>query len=169
MPKFPKTGYKTSAGYSRSETQVGFPAHLTIPSIKVDAVIERVGLNKTNKEVEVPKGHGHVAWYTPGARPGELGTAVINGHFARKTSGWAVFNDLYKLHAGDAVSITDNKGKILNFVVQSSHIYDVNARPSEVYFSTSGAHLNLITCAGVWINSLHGFNKRLVVFTDLVQ
>jgi sortase A len=142
---------------------------LIIPSLKIKAVVERVGLNKTNNEVEVPKGHGHVGWYTPGVRPGEIGTAVINGHFARKTSGWAVFNDLYKLREGDAVSITDNKGKVLNFVVQSSHIYDVNVRPSKVYFSTSGAHLNLITCAGTWINSLHGFNKRLVIFTDLVN
>jgi sortase A len=142
--------------------------HLLIPSIKVNAVVEQVGLT-SSKAVEVPKGHGQVAWYKIGARPGNEGTAVIDGHFARKTSGWAVFNDLYKLRQGDIVSIKDSKGKVIRFVVQSRHIYDVDARPSEVYFSTSGAHLNLVTCAGVWINALNGFDKRLVVFTDLVN
>jgi LPXTG-site transpeptidase (sortase) family protein len=149
-------------------TLVGTPVRLVIPSIKVNAVVEQVGLTPT-KAVEVPQGHGHVAWYKLGARPGDPGTAVIDGHFARKTSGWAVFNDLYKLRPGDAVSIKDNKGKVTRFVVTSSRVYDVNARPSEVYFSNDGSHLNLVTCAGSWINALNGFNKRLVVFTDLVN
>lgn len=150
------------------ETQVGTPVRLKIPSLKVNAVVERIGLTSA-KEVEVPKGHGHVGWYKLGPKPGDEGSAVIDGHFARKTSGWAVFNDLYKLRKGDKLSIQDSNGKVLNFVVQSSRIYDVNAHPSEVYVSDSGSHLNLVTCIGTWINSLHGFNKRLVVFTDLVS
>lgn len=167
IPTFPDTGFSSLVHRAVHTAPIGMPSHLRIPSIGVDAVVERIGLTAT-KAVEVPKGHGHVGWYTLGARPGNRGTAVIDGHFARKTSGWAVFNDLYKLRKGDAVSIQDSNGNTINFVVQSSRVYDLNARPSEVYVSSSGSHLNLVTCAGVWINALHGFNKRLVVFTDLV-
>ena len=167
IPIFPHTGLNLLIRSSSSKT-VGNPKLLSIPRLGTKAIVESVGLTPS-KQVDVPKGPGHVAWYKLGARPGNIGTAVIDGHFARKTSGWAVFNDLYKLRPGDALSVQDSKGKILHFVVRSSQVYELNARPREVYYSDSGAHLNLVTCAGVWINSINGFNKRLVVFTDFVD
>ena len=168
IPTFPNTGTNTSLRHISNTTTIGTPVRLIIPKIKVSAVVERIGLT-ANKAVDVPKGHGHVGWYKLGSKPGDEGTAVIAGHFARKSSGWAVFNDLYKLRPGDTLSVKDSGGKIMNFVVKSTHIYGVNERPAEVYVSDSGAHLNLITCTGTWINILHGFNKRLVIFTDLVS
>ena len=168
IPTFPNTGINASLRYANNTTTIGTPVRLIIPSIKVNAVVERIGLTVA-KAVDVPKGHGHVGWYELGSKPGNEGTAVIAGHFARKTSGWAVFNELHKLRPGDKLSIQDNSGKTINFVVQSTQVYDLNARPAEVYVSDSGVHLNLITCTGTWINALHGFNKRLVIFTDLVS
>jgi len=158
IPKFPNTGINPA----------GLPLRLKIPIIKVNATIEDIGLTPAGA-VDVPKGRGNVGWFNLGPRPGEQGSAVIAGHFARKTSGWAVFNNLYKLRKGDEFSILDSKGKSLNFVVQNSRLYDVNARPREVYDTNSGAHLNLITCAGVWNKSIKGFTKRLVVFADLKE
>gem|GEM_PF-4940911 len=100
IPTFPHTGLNSSTKYVAKETRIWTPVRLKIPSIKVNAVVERIGLT-TTKEIDVPKGHGHVGWYKLGPKPGEQGSAVIYGHFARKTSGWAVFNDLYKLRTGD--------------------------------------------------------------------
>ena len=149
-------------------TQYGLPRYLIIPRIKVNALVENIGLTARNA-IEVPRGYGHVGWYKLGPKPGDLGSSLISGHFARKTSGWAVFNDLYKLHKGDAVNVKDSKGHILHFVVRATRLYPYNASTSGLFTADDGAHLNLVTCTGTWINSLHGFNKRLVIFTDLAN
>jgi sortase A len=55
---------------------------LQIPSIKVDAAIQYVGLTGSGS-MEVPQGRADVAWYKFGPRPGDLGSAVIAGHRGR--------------------------------------------------------------------------------------
>ena len=146
--------------------QYGLPKYLIIPKIKVNAVVENIGLTPANA-IQVPKGYGNVGWYKLGPRPGETGSAMINGHFARKTSGWAVFNNLYKLRKGDFVNVKDSKGQLIRFIVTSTKLYPYTATSDDIFASDDGAHLNLVTCTGTWINAIKGFNKRLVVFTVL--
>jgi LPXTG-site transpeptidase (sortase) family protein len=140
------------------------PMRLKIPSIKVNAAIQYVGLTRAGA-MDVPKGRSDVAWFKLGPRPGETGSAVIAGHVAR--SGSAVFNNLSKLRAGDVLYIQDGRAKTISFVVRSSHIYNSNSLAPEVFGSASGSHLNLVTCAGAWDKSKNGFTKRLVVFADV--
>ena len=149
-------------------TQFGLPKYLIIPKIKVNAVVENIALTPKNA-VAVPKGYGNVGWFKLGPKPGDPGSSLISGHFARKTSGWAVFNDLYKLRKGDIVNVKDSKGQLLRFIVSTTKLYPYNASTSNLFTSDDAAHLNLVTCTGTWINSIGGFNKRLVVFTDLVH
>jgi sortase A len=143
--------------------QQALPVRLQIPSIKIDAAIEYVGLTGSGS-MDVPQRLADVAWYKFGPRPGDLGNAVIAGHRGRPHLIPIVFDNLYKVRKGDLVNVRESDGRIISFVVRSTHIYGANESAPEVFGDTSGSHLNLITC--IWNNAKRVFDKRLVVFTD---
>ena len=70
----------------------GVPAHLIIPSIGVDAPIENVNI-QSNGDLGTPMQNQWegVGWYSNGPRPGEAGSAVIDGHLDRPGGYPAVF------------------------------------------------------------------------------
>ncbi len=144
------------------------PVRLKIPSIAVDAAVENVGVT-SGGAMDTPQNSDNVGWFDLNARPGEIGSAVIAGHLDARTGAPAVFANLNKLRPGDKVSITDDQGKIISFVVRESRLYDANADAKDVFSSASGTHLNLITCNGSWDKSKKSYTQRLVVFTDLVN
>ncbi len=142
------------------------PLRLKIPKIEVNAVIEYVGLN-TDGAMGVPKDPADVAWFNLGARPGEVGSAVIAGHYGWRNNIPAVFDDLHKLRPGDTLVIEDDRGASTTFVVRESRRYDPTADASEIFLQSDGiAHLNLVTCEGVWNVATDSYSRRLVVFTD---
>jgi len=126
----------------------GSPVRLTIPAINVNVVVEHVGVN-TSGEMDVPSNTVDVAWFKLGPRPGEKGSSVISGHFDGKNGTAGVFNNLHKLEKGDKLYIEYDKGTFTTFVVRESRIYDPGYA-EEVFSSSDGVHLNLITCDGVW-------------------
>jgi sortase A len=142
------------------------PTRLRIPHINVDANIEPVGLTPEGL-VDVPEGPDGVAWFNVGPLPGEIGSAVIDGHSGYKDDKPAVFDNLYKLKKGDKIYVEDEGGGTTIFVVRESQRYKPNTRPAEVFSSgDGGAHLNLITCTGLWDNTEKTHSDRLVVFAD---
>ncbi len=144
----------------------GLPVRLTIPKINVDTAFEYVGIT-AGGAMDVPKSPAEVAWFKLGIRPGEKGSAVIAGHFGWKNGIAAAFDDLNKLQKGDRVYIEDEKGVKTSFVVRESRSYDAKADASDVFDSGDGkAHLNLITCEGVWNKTKKSYSDRLIVFTD---
>lgn len=147
---------------------VGKPVKLMIPQIKVDSVLESVGLTSRGA-VDIPKGPASAAWFDLGRRPGEEGTAVIVGHFGWKDGIPAVFDNLHKLRKGDKLNVLSDSGETISFVVRELKTYKEHEIVAEVFGSNDGkAHLNLITCQGVWNKSKKSYSNRLVVFTDLV-
>lgn len=147
-------------------SSVGKPSRLKIPKINLDSVVEYVGLT-SDGAMDVPKNREDVAWFAPGPRPGEDGTAVIAGHYGQKNKKGAAFDNLYKLRKGDKIYIEDDKGMIIIFVVSGNRRYDPKADASTVFGVNSGpSHLNLVTCEGVWDETLEDYPTRLVVFTD---
>lgn len=150
-----------------TQTDSGFPIRLKIPKIKLDSVVESVGLT-SDGAMDVPKIPRDVAWFKIGPRPGENGTAVIDGHFGRWKNGeGSVFDNLYKLSKGDKLYVEDDKGAIITFVVRESRRYDPKADASAVFGSSDDkSHLNLITCEGEWNKVSKNYSQRLVVFTD---
>jgi LPXTG-site transpeptidase (sortase) family protein len=142
------------------------PIRLTIPKIGVDAAIVPIGLTPDGA-MGVPENPADVAWYAPGPYPGESGNAVIAGHYGWKDGGPAAFDDLHDLIAGDRIFVEDAEGITLTFVVRDIQIYDPNQDATEVFGMGDGnAHLNLITCQGVWNEEKESYSKRLIVFTD---
>lgn len=146
----------------------GLLKRLKIPVINVDAAIEYVGLT-AGGAMDVPKNANNVAWFNRGPRPGELGSAVIAGHRDSATDMTSVFNELHELRKGDKVDVVEDNGRILAFVVREIREYDELANATEVFTTYDGAHLNLVTCSGVWDRSKKSYSKRLVVFTDIAE
>lgn len=151
---------------NQEQASVGLPVRLKIPSINIDAAVEYVGL-MPDGAMGAPKERANVAWFNLGSRPGENGTAVIAGHYGWKNREASVFDNLYQLRKGDKLYIEDDKGLIFSFVVRESRRYDRSANASDVFSSNDGkAHLNLVTCEGVWDKVSKTYSKRLVVFTN---
>jgi len=145
----------------------GLPIRLKIPKINVDAAIEPMGTTPSG-EMEIPSGPKNVGWYKAGPRPGDNGSAVIDGHYGRWKNGeGSVFDDLSNLEKGDVLYVEDENGVTTTFVVRESQSYDPDADDSAVFESSDGnSHLNLITCEGVWNKTAKSYSQRLVVFTD---
>lgn len=142
------------------------PLRLLIPSINVDASIDSVGI-AANGAMDIKKDQDLVAWYNLGPKPGNTGSAVIAGHYGWVNGKGSVFNELHTLKAGDKVSVSNDKGVIITFVVRKTQSYDPAADATNVFHSDDGkAHLNLVTCEGVWDNNHQTYSSRLVVFTD---
>ena len=78
-------------------------------------------------------------------------------------------NGLYLLYrVGDKVYIENDKGETLAFQVRRIQLFDRNADATTVFTSGDGlAHLNLITCEGVWDKTQKTYSNRLVVFTNM--
>ncbi len=150
------------------ETSLARPIRLKIPKIKVDTTLEYVGLTSQGA-MAVPKELAQAAWFNLGPHPGEIGSAVIAGHFGWKNGVPAVFNNLYTLRAGDTLFVEDEEGVATTFIVREIRTYEENENAHNVFSSIDGkAHLNLITCKGVWDEVKKSFPKRLIVFTDKI-
>lgn len=145
---------------------LGIPVNLKIPNINIDADVESVGLTAKGA-VDTPKSFTNVAWFNLGPRPGEEGSSVIDGHSGWKKGIQSVFDNLYKIKKGDKVSVTDEKGEIITFVVTNFRTYNLKDDATDIFTSNDGkAHLNLITCVGHWNVGQKSPNDRFVVFTD---
>lgn len=147
-------------------TSLGKPVRFKIPIINVDTTVEYVGLTPDGA-MDSPVGPAPVGWYNLGPRPGEQGSAVIDGHSGWKGGIPAVFDDLYKVKIGDKVYVENDMGVTTTFIVREVKVYNPNADASNVFVSNDGkSHLNLITCTGFWNKILKSHSSRLVVFTD---
>jgi LPXTG-site transpeptidase (sortase) family protein len=149
------------------DVSVGIPKRLKIPSIAVDANILSVGL-AADGSMDAPKDAAEVAWFNLGERPGNLGSAVITGHYGTwKNGNSSVFDNLHKLKKGDRIYVEDDNGATVSFIVRESRSYDPAADATDVFSSDDErSHLNIITCEGIWNEDAESFSKRLVVFAD---
>jgi len=143
----------------------GLPVTLKIPSINIDTPINYMGMD-ANGDMAVPVDSSSVGWYKFGTIPGELGSAVIAGHVVGAVGQAGVFINLDKLQIGDALQVIDAKGRTSSFTVRGTATFGQTEQPANVFSSTSGKHLNLITCSGDWDASAHHYLSRLVVFAD---
>jgi len=141
------------------------PTRIVIPKLKVDAAILPMGQTKSGA-MESPKTNKDAGWYSLGARPGNVGTSVIAGHLGLRKD--AVFGNLDQLVVGDTFSIVDDQGTSASFVVREVKSYARESDSTEVFNSTEGSHLNLITCNGDWETKQATYEERLVVFSDKV-
>lgn len=146
------------------------PVRLMIPAIDVDAKIQYVGIDPGGTgEMEVPSNFTDVGWYEAGVLPGERGSAVMAGHLNGKQVPEAVFYDLHTLEIGDEVIVMSAGRERDIFKVVKVVTYAHTDSAVDVFTSTDGTkRLNLITCSGDWLSDENQYNKRTVVFTELL-
>ena len=147
------------------ETEKTTPMSLRIPSLKINTVLEQVGLTAQGA-VGVPESILKAAWFTSSVKPGLTGNMVIVGHFGWKRGVPAIFNNLAKLQKGDKIYVDDG-GKQVTFIVQKMQKYNQNSVVPAIFISSDNkSHLNLITCDGIWNKVTKSYLERLVIFTD---
>jgi LPXTG-site transpeptidase (sortase) family protein len=145
------------------------PLRLSVPAIGVDTLIEYVA-TKADGSMDIPHNPFNVAYYRYGASVGEKGNAVIAGHLDWYNIGAAVFYNLRKLQPGDMVYVYTTLGIRHSFRVTETASYPLNDFPQERIFGSSDSpNLNLITCNGSFDPSSASYNRRLVVYTTLVD
>ncbi|KKR23804.1 MAG: Peptidase C60 sortase A and B [Candidatus Yanofskybacteria bacterium GW2011_GWD2_39_48] len=150
----------------QGQVNYGLPVRLRMPSIDTDAIVEHLGITPDGI-MDTPKNIDNVAWFNLGPRPGEIGSAVIAGHYGWKNGKASIFINLYKLKKGDKLYVEDDKGVAISFIVRETRKYDQKADASGVFSSSDGrSRLNLITCEGDWDKVSKSYPERLVVFTE---
>ncbi|MBJ7598684.1 class F sortase [Candidatus Nephthysia bennettiae] len=138
------------------------PQRIVIPSIGVDAAVEKVGVDNT-LQMGAPENPDEVGWYSLGSSPGQPGDAVIDGHLDTRTGAPAVFAQLSSLKAGDSVKVRLPEGRELVFRVAQVASIPYQATPSGLYSIDGSPRLTLITCTGSWDSNRHTYSERLVV------
>lgn len=149
---------------------IGAPLFIMIPNINLHANVEAVGLDDEQKMAN-PLSENNAAWFNRGDKPGEIGTAVISGHYDTTTGSPSVFYELSKLHIGDEVHTFDTNGNRFIYRVNRIERYKNEEFPiDEVFGSFPGeSYLNLITCEGTFDRLAQNYTHRTVVFTTLKQ
>lgn len=146
------------------------PVRISIPSIKVEAPVRRVGLAKDGSIAVPPlERHNETGWYDEGPTPGQFGPAIIVGHADTRT-GPSVFHDLRKLRSGARIEVTRQDRSIAIFEVNSVEYFDKSRLPAErVYGDYSRPGLRLITCGGQWLGGSIGYSDNVIAFASLVD
>ena len=140
------------------------PVRVDVDAINAHSSLVQLGLN-TDKTVEVPPVSQplQAGWYKFGARPGEVGKAVILGHVDGGGQ-LGVFNKLNQLKAGNAIRVTEAGGQVLNFVVRQVQQVPKAQFPTQaVYGPSSQRELRLITCGGSFDKSSGNYVDNIIV------
>jgi sortase A len=154
---------------SRQTKLSGVPVKFVIPKLAIEARVESVGMDSIGR-MDVPKNADNVAWYNLGHKPGDIGNAVIAGHFDKETGAPAVFYNLEKLNKGDHIITIDEKGDSLTFSVTRIATYPDNQFPlQEVFGTAEKSMLNLITCDGKWNNTTKSYSHRTVIYSEMIK
>ena len=154
----------SSAGLSQ------YPERLLIPKLGIDTNVQHVGVTK-NGNMAAPDNFTDVSWYKFGTVPGYLGSAVMAGHQNNAMGLDGIFVNLDDLELGDDVYVVDKEGKRLHFRVVDIEVYaydDPTPLP-RIFNTDDSTYLNLITCAGQWLQSAKTNEKRLVIYAKLVR
>ncbi len=154
---------ETTAPIQAAEPVIADPIKVNIPSISLEAAIVRAELDPDGR-MSVPEDEQTVSWWQYGVKPGEVGNAVLAGHFIISASQKGVFYNLRHVQKGDSIITTDENGGIQQFKVSRINVYKEKDFPTEeVYGLSNSKQLILITCSGTYSSKLDDYSHRLVI------
>lgn len=160
----------TNSAIDEYKTAASNPRVLTIPSISVRARMLPMDVNPDNS-LQAPININDSGWYTGGALPGEKGAVVVDGHASGPTR-QGLFAYLDTLQSGDEISIERGDGKVFTYSVvhvESVPLADINMKKVITPYTGVDEGLNLITCAGEWLQDRNTYDHRAVVYTKRVE
>jgi hypothetical protein len=144
------------------------PTNLLIAAISVSTSLEPIGLD-ANGGLVAPA-YTDAGWYAGGTEPGDIGPAIIAGHYDGTISATpSIFYHLDKLKVGDIIQVK-RSGKWIKFAVTAVASYPQAAFPTDVvYGPTPNAQLRLITCGGQFSAATGSYADNTVVFAAETQ
>ena len=158
----------TATAFGQNVATTSLPSRLIIPALNINANVQDLGVNSIGN-MQAPDNFTDVGWYKYGTVPGQLGSAVIDGHVDNGLGLAGVFKQLDSIKIGDDLYVQTVGGQKLHFVVSDIETYPYQSVPVQTIFAqTDAARLNLITCDGTWVNGQDTYNERLVVYTKYV-
>jgi hypothetical protein len=147
------------------------PVSVAIPEIGVQSKLLRLGRNQDGS-IQVPTlttSASEAAWYKYSVTPGQIGTAVIEGH-VDSYHGPAVFFRLGALKPGNHIDVTLADGITAVFRVTGVREYAKEKFPAETIYGPSDyAALRVITCGGDFDPATGHYLSSVVVFASLVS
>jgi len=139
------------------------PKKIIIPSLNIDNFIQNVGVDQ-NKQIAAPNNVHVAGWFVDGARPGDRGLSIIDGHLnGRQSDG--VFLNLDKAETGMEFSVKFGDGSTRKFVIKNVQTVNLD-QAANVLFSQDPnikSQLNLITCGGNFDADARLYDKRVIV------
>ena len=143
------------------------PVQLRIPSIGVTSGFVDLGL-ESDGTMEIPQAADVVGWYREAPTPGERGPAVVTAHVDWQHER-GVFHDLRQVEPGTDATVERADGLAVVFRVTRVEEYLKEEFPTdEVYGSTDGAELRLITCGGRYDPNTRNYEANVVLFARMV-
>jgi hypothetical protein len=162
----PETTKSSDDEFKSHQVAPDAPRYIFIPKISVRAMVKPVGMTPGN-QIASPRNVYDVGWFTGGAKPGQPGAMVVDGHISSwETRG--VFYNLKDLRPEDHITIERGDGVVLTYEVVRSQIYDATSVDMAAALNPVTADkpgLNLISCTGKVIKNSNEFDKRIVVFS----
>ncbi len=144
-------------------TAVALPVRIIIPTAKVNAPVIPVGVTPTG-QLGTPSNFVQAGWYKGGVLPGQIGSAVIDGHVDNGAKIPGPFKNLKNVKIGDTIEVSTVASGTLRFRVIRTDVYKTQDFPSQqIFHDNSAALLKIITCHGQFIASKKTYDKRLVV------
>ena len=146
------------------------PKKIIIEDLEIDNYIQNVGIDQNN-QIAVPNNTHIVGWFVDSVRPGERGLSIMDGHIdLRPNSADAAFQNLNQITAGAEVRVIfgdDSEKRFRVIQVQDVSLEDAGGA---LFSSLPGVknQLNLITCSGVYDESVETFSNRVIVSTELI-
>jgi hypothetical protein len=147
------------------------PVSVSIPAIGVTSKLLRLGINKDGT-IQVPNlltSANEAAWYKYSVTPGQIGTAVIEGH-VDSYQGPAVFFRLGALRPGNHINVRLADGVTAVFRVTGVREYSKEKYPADIVYAPADyAALRLITCGGDFDPVTGHYLSSVVVFASLAS
>ncbi len=140
---------------------------LEAPTIGVDADLVAVGFVEAGRyagQMEVPADVATIGWYKYGGFFG-AGNTVLAGHISRPGER-GIFYDLKDLKLGDPVTVIAAAHNV-SFTVTRVAIISKTVFPAEEVFIGDGTPaLVLVTCGGVFDQSVGSFDDNVIVWLE---
>lgn len=145
------------------------PKKITIKSIDVDTYIQKVGVDQ-NRQIAVPTNINLTGWFVDGARPGESGLSIIDGHFDGNSRD-GVFARLAEVKANDEVAIEMGSGEVRTFRVKRVTTVKTEAAAAELFSQDPSitSQLSLITCGGTFNDANRSYDQRIIVVAERID
>lgn len=141
---------------------------LQVPSIRVDAPVETLGVNARGA-MEDPVGKDAAAWYNFSEFPGYGGNAVFSGHVDWYTGELGVFGRVKELKDGDDILLKLSDGMEIKYRVVSSILYKSAEAPiDKIVGRTEKDSLTFITCEGTFDRGAQDYSHRRIVRAERV-